>query len=235
MSDTTTDEAAPEAEATPAVQTPAEPAALPPARADDALKTRVLLPLLVPVLAMAAVAFYALNVSRVFLSGNKDAALVLGIVITVSILVGATILAALPRLRTSSLAVVVSLALLVVIGAGSVTLGPSLTHEGAAKKPLGPAVATVSITAGPGLTFEGQKNTLNIAVPKSGVIDIKYGGDTGHTLAFTDPTLSSFLLGTDAGTKHEDKVELKPGTYTFYCTVPTHREAGMQGTLTVAG
>ena len=28
-------------------------------------------------------------------------------------------------------------------------------------------------------------------------------------------------------------LNLKPGTYVFYCSVPGHRQAGMQGTLTI--
>ncbi len=40
-------------------------------------------------------------------------------------------------------------------------------------------------------------------------------------------------LSANAGEVDTGSIELQPGTYTFYCDVPGHRPAGMEGTLTV--
>ena len=37
----------------------------------------------------------------------------------------------------------------------------------------------------------------------------------------------------DKGGASEVEATLKAGSYTYYCSVPGHREAGMEGTLTV--
>jgi plastocyanin len=68
------------------------------------------------------------------------------------------------------------------------------------------------------------KVTIDFNNPQSLTHDVAIEGSSGETIGKTD------LI---AGEETSTEVDLKPGTYTYYCTVPGHREAGMEGTLTV--
>ena len=54
--------------------------------------------------------------------------------------------------------------------------------------------------------------------------DVAIEDESGETIAETE----TIAEGSDSTT-----AELEPGTYTFYCSVPGHRQGGMEGTLTV--
>lgn len=204
---------------------------------DSPLKTRVLLPLLVPLFSIVIVAVLVLNISRVFLAGDKDAALVAGIVITLAILIGASLIAAAPRLRTSTLVMILAGVIVLVSGAGMASLGPSLNEgeggSGGFQYATGKPDGTASVVAGPGLSFDGVKNTGQYSAP-AGVVQFNYGGDTGHTLAIQDPKFDGFLLSSSPGGKKSGKVQIAPGKYTIYCNVIGHEAAGMKATLTVS-
>lgn len=67
-------------------------------------------------------------------------------------------------------------------------------------------------------------------------IDSRNASGTPHDIALQEGT-NGRVLGTGKvvsnGGVSSVSVSLRPGRYTFYCTVPGHRQAGMQGTLTV--
>lgn len=55
--------------------------------------------------------------------------------------------------------------------------------------------------------------------------------DTHHDLTVDE---LEFQVEADRGDTEEGGLRVdEPGTYTFYCSVPGHRSAGMEGTLTV--
>ena len=96
------------------------------------------------------------------------------------------------------------------------------------QEPKGPATETIAIQAG---NFYFKPDTITAT---AGIAKITMTAANGiHDLVF-DGAYPGFLLEADGGGGAQSKkIDLKPGKYTFYCDIPGHRAAGMQGTLTV--
>ena len=122
--------------------------------------------------------------------------------------------------------------MVLILSAGLLSLGPSEEKKAAGggfKQPAGPPVATLEVDALPSLSFQAKEFTI-----PAGVIQVNYvdqAAGASHTLVFSESQFSGFQLAVPQGPK-TGKVDLKPGTYTIYCTIPGHRAAGMQATVT---
>jgi uncharacterized cupredoxin-like copper-binding protein len=78
--------------------------------------------------------------------------------------------------------------------------------------------------------------TTTEATAKAGKVAVEFNNPQGLTHDVAIESSSGEEVGkTELIAEGSDSttVNLKPGTYHFYCTVPGHREAGMEGTLTV--
>ena len=64
------------------------------------------------------------------------------------------------------------------------------------------------------------------------VIDLDNQGSTLHN--FVVEQGSTKVVEAPAGSRGSGSIELEAGTYTFYCDITGHREAGMEGTLEVS-
>jgi plastocyanin len=106
---------------------------------------------------------------------------------------------------------------------------PPQTTGGAATESL-----DVSSPADGGLVFEPDGLTA-----KPGNLTITYDNPSPVPHSIAVATSNGNVLGEvqpfTAGKQSVDLPDLAPGKYVFYCTVPGHREAGMQGNLTVTG
>src|SRR5260370_379004 len=93
-----------------------------------------------------------------------------------------------------------------------------------------------AVRAGPGGKLAFVQKSVSL---KAGKVTITFvtRAPVPHNLTIQQGTGATgpFVAGTAtfASGSAKLKTTLKPGTYTFYCSVPGHRAAGMQGTLTV--
>jgi plastocyanin len=146
----------------------------------------------------------------------------------------------------SILAVAAGLLVLAGCGSSSSSSSSASTPTTAAATPTTatsstPATTPAPAAGGSALSLaanpEGQLkyNTTSLTA-KAGKVSIAFTNMSplGHNV--TVASSSGAVVGatpTFEGGSKTLSLNLKPGTYKFYCSVPGHRQAGMEGTLTV--
>lgn len=95
-----------------------------------------------------------------------------------------------------------------------------------------------SQAAGGSLAFVGTDDvawaeTETSTGPGTVEVTIECGEAVNHGVAIEGVQGGAELAACDAGGADSTTVELDAGEYTFFCTVPGHRDAGMEGTVRV--
>jgi plastocyanin len=109
-------------------------------------------------------------------------------------------------------------------------------EEGTTETTAAGPVETIDVSSPADDSLVFQPDGLQ-AKPGNVAIDYDNQATIPHSIAVA--TSNGNLIGEvqpfSAGKKTLTLNDLKPGKYVFYCTVPGHREAGMEGNLTVLG
>ena len=95
-----------------------------------------------------------------------------------------------------------------------------------------PTAQTLQVSTDPGGELAFDKTELT---GKPGTVKIVESNPSPvpHNIALEGPGVAEEGPVVPKGGTSQVEADLKAGSYTFYCSVPGHREAGMEGTLTV--
>ena len=136
-------------------------------------------------------------------------------------------------------------ALAVLAGCGSSSNNNTTSSSSAASSAPAAATSTPSSSTAPAgaekLSLEANAsgqlkyNTTSLSA-KAGTVSIDFTNKSELAHNVTIESSSGQVVGhtpTFAGGSQTLSVSLKPGKYKFFCSVPGHRMAGMEGTLTL--
>jgi plastocyanin len=155
------------------------------------------------------------------------------------------------RILAPSSMLAVAVGLLALTGCGSSSKTTSSSAAAPTTAPSAPTTssATSTSTAAPAAPATGGEQKLSVAANPEGqlkydktsltakagkvTIDFTNKASLGHNLTIESGGSVINATPTFVEGSKTLSLTLKPGTYKFYCSVPGHRQAGMEGTLTV--
>lgn len=217
---------------------------------NEAFRTRVFTPILLPLGVLGMLVLFAFSLSRVMLAVPKTAATILALFIAGYVLLVAAVVGARPELRARALGVGVGVGVVAVVAAGAVAMAvgpreitpPTLADAGL-EEPAEEAEEAVeadedAVIPGEAIEFVAEDNIYTAApdvVPAGEVtFAIINEGLAIHNVVIEELN-DLVVVEADGGETDVGTVTLEPGrTYTYYCSIPGHRPT-MEGTFEVEG
>jgi plastocyanin len=201
-------------------------------------RDRVLIPLLVPLAAMALIAVVVLNISRLLLAleeeSGPETVTAVAIIVASGILFGFTWYSSKSdEVRSSSSLALMSVAGITVLIAGF--FGAEFIHEEEQHKKEEAAKAAEQ--SKPDFTVEafdiGFKEKELKTGPGKVRIEYVNTGSIAHTFVIEGIPGATKLSTPGNGDRHSEAFDVTPGNYVYFCDVAGHRQAGMEGHLIV--
>lgn len=206
------------------------------------VRERAFTPIMLPLTILAGVLLFAFSLSRVLLAVSATTAALVAVLLAGYILALAFLMEARRRISSSSLAIAVGVGLIGVVAAGAAANAAGMRLVGSESEQAAPPEAG----AGPAGTEGGAapEGELFVAddifyeeapetVPAGRLTFVlENRGDITHNVTIEE-TGDQLVVEAEGGETASGEVTLDPGEYTYYCSIPGHREAGMEGTLRV--
>ena len=117
-------------------------------------------------------------------------------------------------------------------GGSETTGGASTTEDSGGGAASGGGSETLKIAADPSGALKFDKSSLTAKAGKVPIV-MDNPSDLPHAVEIEGQGVEEAGDTVMKGGVSEASAELKPGEYEFYCPVAGHKEAGMEGTLTV--
>lgn len=208
-------------------------------------RDRVFVPVMLPLVVIAGFVTFAFSLSRVLLAIPELSATFLALLVAAYLLLVAALVAARPHLSSRALGLGLVIGMVGVTSAGAVGaaagIRPVHEEEQAAAEGEGGGEGEEGGEEGAGfpadaLVFVAVDIAYEEAPASAPAGEVTFGLDNQGGIVH-DVTIEEagdeVVVEAQGGETATGTIELEPGSFTYYCSVTGHREAGMEGTLEV--
>lgn len=204
----------------------------------DEIRERFFTPFVLPVTVIGIMLVIGISLSRILMAVSELAAALVAVLAAGYVMAMAFLVEAKTRITARALGVALAVGLIGLIGAGAVASAAgmrSLEEHGAeggeeGGEGGGETVSTEPVFVAVDIAYESAPSELPTGENE---LTLENRGDILHNVVFEELN-DEKVLEAEGGETDTATTDLPAGELTYYCDVPGHREAGMEGTLTVS-